>query len=72
MQVLVSNGGRNYDNAGTINVTGDGKRIPVEITSSIKTGRYVKIIAKNYGIIPQNNPGAGSKPWLFVDEIAID
>lgn len=36
------------------------------------TARYVKVVAKNYGTIPAGQPGAGSKAWLFVDEISID
>jgi len=72
MQIFVSNGGRNYDNAGTAIINGDARRLAVKIKSTNKTGRYVKIVATNFGIIPPNNPGAGSRPWLFVDEIAID
>jgi hexosaminidase len=34
--------------------------------------RYVKVQAKNYGVIPEGNPGAGNKSWLFVDEIQIN
>jgi len=33
--------------------------------------RYVKVKAKNYGIIPSGNPGAGNPAWLFVDEIEV-
>lgn len=33
--------------------------------------RYIKVVAKNYGIIPTGNPGAGNKAWLFVDEIEV-
>jgi hexosaminidase len=72
MQILISNSGRNYDDAGTVLINSDLKRIPVAMLPTIKTGRYIKIVAKNYGLIPPHNPGAGSKPWLFVDEIAID
>lgn len=32
---------------------------------------YVKVVIKNWGEIPEGKPGAGSKPWLFVDEIEI-
>jgi hexosaminidase len=35
------------------------------------SGRYIKVLIKNYGIIPQGNPGAGSRAWLFVDEIEV-
>ena len=36
------------------------------------TTRYVKFLVKNWGIIPEDNPGAGKKPWLFVDEIEVN
>jgi len=34
--------------------------------------RYIKFLVKNWGIIPEDNPGAGRKPWLFVDEIEVN
>ena len=37
-----------------------------------KTCRYIKIVAKNYGIIPSGKPGAGNPAWLFVDEIEVE
>ncbi len=33
--------------------------------------RYIKIIAKNNGIITAGEPGAGNNAWLFVDEIEV-
>ena len=36
------------------------------------TGRFVKVLLKNRGTIPEGNPGAGNKAWLFVDEIEIE
>ena len=38
---------------------------------SPKTCRYIRVFAKNYGIIPFGKPGAGNAAWLFVDEIEI-
>lgn len=35
-------------------------------------GRYVKLVARNTGTIPAGAEGAGSKAWLFVDEIIIN
>src|SRR5688572_12666652 len=35
------------------------------------TARYVKVVVKNRGVIPQGNPGAANKAWLFVDEIEV-
>jgi hypothetical protein len=34
-------------------------------------GRYVKVFAKNIGDIPEWHPGAGSKGFIFIDEIWI-
>lgn len=34
--------------------------------------QYVKIVVKNWGIIPEGNPGAGNKAWLFIDEIEVN
>jgi len=34
--------------------------------------RYVKVFAKNYGLLPKWHLGAGGKAWIFVDEICID
>ena len=36
----------------------------------VKT-RFLKVIAKNYGIIPEGYPGAGTPAWLFIDEIEV-
>ncbi len=36
------------------------------------TTRFVKVLVKNWGIIPEGNPGAGTRAWLFVDEIEIN
>ncbi len=33
--------------------------------------RYIHIIARNFGNIPDGNPGSGNPAWLFVDEIEI-
>ncbi len=34
--------------------------------------RYIKVVLKNYGVIPAGMPGASHKAWLFVDEIIVD
>ncbi|HEY0067277.1 MAG TPA: family 20 glycosylhydrolase [Flavisolibacter sp.] len=42
-----------------------------ELSFSPRTARYVKVVAKNHGSIPQGNEGAGKDSWLFVDEIQV-
>jgi hexosaminidase len=44
------------------------KTIAIE---SKQKARYIKVFAKNYGIIPSGNAGAGNSAWLFVDEIEV-
>lgn len=34
--------------------------------------RYVKVVAKNFGTIPEWHPGAGGEGFIFVDEILIE
>ena len=72
VQIWVSTNGKNYEQAGKIKYKGDQKRNAITINSTVKTGRYIKIEATNFGTIPSGNPGAGSKPWLFIDEISVE
>ncbi|MFI5186384.1 MAG: family 20 glycosylhydrolase [Chitinophagales bacterium] len=44
----------------------------MEKTFDAVTTRYIKIVVKNWGIIPEGRPGAGSKAWLFVNEIEVN
>ncbi len=37
-----------------------------------KTCRYIRVVAKNIGIISSEKPGAGNPAWLFVDEIEVE
>lgn len=34
--------------------------------------RFIKIIAKKYGSIPQWHVGAGNPSWIFIDEIWVE
>ena len=44
-----------------------------DIGSKVKaSGRYIKIVANNYGTIPKWHLGAGGKAFIFVDEIIIE
>ncbi len=33
--------------------------------------RWIRIIARNSGMLPAGHPGAGSPSWIFADEIAV-
>ncbi len=41
-------------------------------TKANVSGRYIKVKAVNYKILPEWHKWAGNKSWLFVDEIIIN
>ena len=73
VEVLTSNDGKKFISAGkstefvndTLNLGWITANFPKQ------TSRYIKLIAKNYGMIPEGKPGAGNKAWLIVDEIQV-
>lgn len=73
VEVLTSNDGNNFTSAGKSSdfvkdtLTMGWITVPVSKQSS----RYIKVVAKNYGAIPDGKPGAGNKAWLFADEIQV-
>jgi hexosaminidase len=73
VEVLVSKDGKKYTSAGKASefrrdlLTMGWINVPL----SKQTVRYIKVIAKNYGLIPDGKPGAGNKAWLFADEIQV-
>lgn len=76
-EVYVSNDNKNFTLAGkgkTDELTADElpRKLTCDFSGSNATARYVKVLLKNYGMIPSGLPGAGHKAWLFVDEIEIN
>lgn len=73
IEILVSKEGENYfpitvvssheiyENKGKIVVDFEKQKV-----------QFIKVIAKNNGIIAEGKQGAGSTSWLFVDEISIE
>ncbi|WP_299762511.1 FN3 associated domain-containing protein [uncultured Dokdonia sp.] len=43
------------------------KKMTLELPNT--EARYVKVVIKNYGTLPEWHPGAGNPAWLFVDEV---
>jgi hexosaminidase len=77
INVSISNDGITYSTPEeliqTVKPDKDGIiKINFSLKHKIVSARYIKIIAKNYGIIPSGNPGAGNPAWLFVDEIEVE
>jgi len=74
VEVFLSTDGRNFRSAGLSSVL-----VPdtltmawVHIAFTPKNARYVRVVARNHGLIAEGNPGAGNKSWVFCDEIRID
>jgi predicted alpha-1,2-mannosidase len=68
--------GKNFNKVYEINNILDEKNLEQGIKSFSKNldgadARYIKVYAKNIGVCPAWHPGAGSKAWLFIDEISI-
>ena len=55
----------------TNNIKTDSKVATIELDLKKVSGKYLKVIAKNHGTIPEGAQGAGHQAWLFVDEIVV-
>jgi hexosaminidase len=44
----------------------------INVTVPETKARYIRVIAKNYGVIPEGKPGAGTRAWLFADEVEVN
>src|SRR5260221_4499621 len=73
MEVLVSDNGQYFSSSlgktDKLNIT-NGANGTMTVKGS-RFGSFIKVQIKNWGTIPEGNPGAGNKPWLFVDEIEV-
>lgn len=75
MKIYYSNDGINFTEATNAEAA---KASPGKLVKDIEwnfnrppKSRYIKVLLKNFGTIPQGKPGAGNKAWLFVDEIEV-
>ena len=73
-EVFGSTDGKNYKSLGnTTEFTfTEGPNGVMKISFDAANYRYVKVAVKNNGIIADGKAGAGSKAWLFCDEIEIN
>lgn len=74
VEVFVSNDGQNFT---SLKKSEDFKAINgsngiIKLDFVPTTTHFVKVLVKNFGEIPQGNPGAGYESWLFADEIEIN
>lgn len=71
-EIYVSDNGKDFKLVEKFALKSDDTKQKVVLKFPSQTAQYLKIIAHNYGKIPDGKPGAGKPGWLFVDEISVD
>jgi hypothetical protein len=76
VQYWVSNDGKNYKLAATVNSKTDIKELEAQTQQytaqlNLRT-RYIKVIAKQYGPLPDWHESKGSASYIFADEISVE
>ena len=77
VEVYTSNDGKNYKPFKTFDLSTDialkGNHTFRErfATPNLST-RYLRIVVKNPGKLPEGLPGAGYDSWIFMDEIMVE
>jgi len=73
-EVFISTDGKTFSPVGKsenfVNTAGTNGTITVSFTPT--AARFVKLVVRNFGIIPAGYRGAGNKAWLMVDEIEVN
>jgi hypothetical protein len=46
------------------------EKAAIKLPKKVKA-RYIKVVAKNFGVLPQGHQGAGGDAFIFVDEIDV-
>ncbi len=72
VELLVSEDGKDFKSiAKQGQVEGDTKVVDVKVEFDETTARFLKVVVRNYGEIPQGRQGGGNRAWLFVDEVRV-
>jgi hexosaminidase len=73
VEVLISNDGNNFTSVGKSSTfVGDTLTMGwINVQTPKQWSRYIRVAAKNYGLIPDGKPGGGNKAWLFADEVQV-
>jgi predicted alpha-1,2-mannosidase len=76
VEYLISSDNKNFTNIYNENITttkenSDNGIKNIKADMENDHARYVKVIAKNFGVCPTWHVASGGKAWLFIDEITI-
>ncbi|MBE9575854.1 GH92 family glycosyl hydrolase [Flavobacterium proteolyticum] len=82
LEFLISTDNVNFTSVGSLDIAKNSGIDPKDENSFTrefgvllekkKSARYVKVIAKNFGKLPEWHQGAGGDAFIFIDEITID
>ena len=76
VQYFVSNDGKSYKLAATVNTKIDVKDLDPQTQEFVGTlnsrARYIKLVAKQYGPLPNWHESKGSPSYIFADEITVE
>lgn len=77
VEYFISNDGINFKSVGGWGNSGNWQteetfteKAIYKLPKKVKA-RYVKVVAKNFGVLPQGHQGAGGDAFIFVDEIEV-
>jgi hexosaminidase len=76
VEVLISTDGKKFRSIAKRDITADERAksgVGTVAFEGLKAkARYIKVVAKTTGVIPEGNPGAGEGAWLFLDEVVVE
>ena len=76
MKVYTSTDGKNFQLWGEIetSVKPEDENVQIETlkVEGKTTARYIKVVAENYGKLPESHISAGEPAYIFVDEILVE
>lgn len=74
--VSISSDGKNYTEVARekLIVDKDDEKASIKVWQHTigKKAKYIKVWAKNYGIVPDWHPGNGGEAYIFIDEIQVN
>lgn len=75
VSVFVSKDGKKYKEVATESLGEMANMkvhtLPLSIRLKGKKIKYIKVLAKNPGVLPANHQAAGKPSWIFIDEVSV-
>ena len=64
--------GKKYHLLKEVELSSTDRIVKIKAVFDAVNAKYLKILARNYGVIPEGKQGAGNKAWTFIDEIIVE